>query len=222
VPEIPGYQLAGRNIPAQEVGGDHFDFIPIDEHRLAICLGDVSGKGLPASLLMANLQATLRSQTLASPSPQACIERSNRLLFQSTGPEKFVTLFYCILDYANHTLTFSNAGHEFPFLVSADGTMRRLETGGLAVGMLEDFPFGEETITLQPNDLLVICSDGISEAMDESRTQYGDERLSPLLAGQRAKTAVEVMEEIIRSVRAHAGSTPQMDDITLVVMKRSG
>ncbi len=220
-PEIPGYELTGKNIPAQEVGGDHFDFIPIDDNRVAICLGDVSGKGLPASLLMSNLQATLRSQTLASPSPKVCVEQSNKLLYRSTGPEKFVTLFYCVLDYRNHTLTFSNAGHEFPFLLSADGTSRRLETGGLAVGMLEDFPFAEETVTLAPGDTLVIYSDGISEAMDTNLSQFGDARLSTVLAAHSNRPAGEVVDQIISSVRSHVGSAPQMDDITLVVMKRS-
>jgi serine phosphatase RsbU (regulator of sigma subunit) len=222
VPVIPGYDLAGKNIPAQEVGGDHYDFIPIDDERIAICLGDVSGKGLPASLLMSNLQATLRSQTLATPSAKDCVSRSNTLLFQSTSPEKFVTLFYCILNYRNHTLTFCNAGHEFPFVLSGNGTIRRLETGGLAVGMLEGFPFDEETITLEPDDLLVICSDGVTEAMDTHQVQFGDSRLEGALREQRGQSAGEVMDRVIDLVRQHAGSAPQMDDITLVVMKRAG
>jgi sigma-B regulation protein RsbU (phosphoserine phosphatase) len=140
--------------------------MPIDDQRMAICLGDVSGKGLPASLLMANLQATLRSQTLNAHSPKECIEKSNRLLFLSTSPEKFVTLFYCIIDRSSHKLAFTNAGHEFPFVVGADERVRRLETGGLALGMLEDFPFEEEVIQLEPGDVVVISSDGVSEAMN--------------------------------------------------------
>jgi sigma-B regulation protein RsbU (phosphoserine phosphatase) len=149
------------------------------------------------------------------------VEQSNKLLYQSTGPEKFVTLFYCVLDFRNHTLTFSNAGHEFPFLLSADGKSRRLETGGLAVGMLQDFPFAEETVNLAPGDTLVIYSDGISEAMDVDLTQFGDSRLSAVLAEHHNTTAGELVDHIISSVRTHAGSAPQMDDITLVVMKRS-
>jgi sigma-B regulation protein RsbU (phosphoserine phosphatase) len=222
VPEIPGYELVGRNIPVQEVGGDHYDFIPMDDGKMAICLGDVSGKGLPASLLMSNLQATLRSQTLSTPSAVECVSRSNTLLFQSTSPEKFVTLFYCILDHKNHTLTFCNAGHEFPFLVSKNGNVHRLETGGVAVGMLESFPFSEETVRLEPDDLLVICSDGVTEAMDEKQMQFADIRLGAVLTENRHKTAAEVMQRVIESVRQHVASAPQVDDITLVVMKRSG
>lgn len=219
-PEVPGYELTGRNIPAQEVGGDHFDFIPIDEDRIAICLGDVSGKGLPASLLMSNIQATIRSLTLAIPSAKECVERSNKLLFRSTGPEKFVTLFYCILDFRKHTVTFCNAGHEFPLLVSSNGSIRRLEEGGLAVGMLEEFPFTEQTVQIQPDDLLVICSDGVTEAMNSLLEQYGDKRLGTLLQGLRAESSSAVMNHIIADIRSHVGSAPQMDDITLVVVKR--
>jgi len=222
IPQIPGYQLSGKNIPAQEVGGDHFDFIPVDEHRMAICLGDVSGKGLPASLLMSNLQATLRSQTFVNASPKECVDRSNTLLFRSTSPEKFVTLFYCVLDSHQHTLTFTNAGHEFPFLISKKGDIRRLQTGGLAVGMMESFPFAEETVTLEPEDLLVIISDGVSEAMNPDREQFGDQRLSEIIAQQRNGTADQIIDQIIAGVRTHAGSAPQMDDITLVAVKRTG
>jgi sigma-B regulation protein RsbU (phosphoserine phosphatase) len=222
VPEIPGYDLAGRNLPAQEVGGDHYDFIPIDGTKIAICVGDVSGKGLPASLLMSNLQATVRSQTLSNPSPRECVTRSNTLLYRSTSPEKFATLFYCILDYAKHTLTFCNAGHEFPFLISGKGTIRRLETGGLAVGMLEEFPYSEETVTMEPDDLLVVCSDGVAEAMDLNQSQFGDERLTRVLLEYRGMTATQVVEEVIAHIREHAGSAPQMDDVTLVAVKRAG
>ncbi|MEK6754641.1 MAG: SpoIIE family protein phosphatase, partial [Bacteroidota bacterium] len=116
-PVIPGYEVAGKTLPAQEVGGDSYDFITIDDHRIAICLGDVSGKGLPASLLMANLQATIRGQTIVANSPKTCLERANRLLFESTSPEKFATLFYAILDTKDHQLCCSNAGHEHPFLL---------------------------------------------------------------------------------------------------------
>ena len=218
-PDLPGYEIAGRNIPAQLVGGDHFDFMPIDDQRMAICLGDVSGKGLPASLLMANLQATLRSQTLNAHSPKECIEKSNRLLFLSTSPEKFVTLFYCIIDRSTHKLSFTNAGHEFPFVVG-DDRVRRLETGGLALGMLEDFPFEEEVIQLEPGDVVVIFSDGVSEAMNPSEERFGDARIEDVLNRNRHLSPNELIDKLVESIKAHAGTAPQMDDITLVIVKR--
>jgi phosphoserine phosphatase RsbU/P len=219
-PDIPGYEIAGRSIPAQVVGGDYFDFIPINDHRLAICVGDVSGKGLPASLLMANTQATLRGQTFISPSARECMERSNKLLFDSTSPDKFVTMFYSVLDVSSHQLSYSNAGHDIPYLLSPAGSLKRLNVGGVPLSMLEQFPFQEETIAMQPGDLLVICSDGISEAMDVNQVQFTDERLSLLLDKLRAGSAVDVIDGIVAAVRKHAGTAPQADDMTVVVVKR--
>jgi serine phosphatase RsbU (regulator of sigma subunit) len=218
-PQIPGYDIAGRSIPAQVVGGDYFDFIPVDERRTALCLGDVSGKGLPASLLMANLQATLRGQTLSAGSAQGCIQRCNRLLYQSTSSEKFVTLFYGILDCERHALSFTNAGHENPFLLSEGGTVRLAE-GGVVLSILEEFPYKEATVDLRPGDLLVIFSDGITEAINPAQELFGEARLAAVIAEHRTATALELIERIIGAVRAYAGTVPQMDDMTLVVVKR--
>ena len=219
-PDIPGYEIAGRSIPAQVVGGDYFDFIPVNDHRLAICVGDVSGKGLPASLLMANTQATLRGQTFINPSARECMERSNKLLFDSTSPDKFVTMFYSVLDVSSHQLSYSNAGHDIPYLLSPAGPLKRLNVGGVPLSMLEQFPFQEETIAMQPGDLLVICSDGIPEAMDVNQVQFTDEKLSLLLDTLRAASAVDVIDGIVAAVRKHAGTAPQADDMTVVVVKR--
>ena len=219
-PNISGYLLLGRTIPAQVVGGDYFDFIPIDKHRLAICLGDVSGKGLPASLLMANLQATLRSQTLNVESPKICLERSNRLLFQSTSPEKFATLFYGILDSESHTLYFSNAGQDPPCLLSNGKDIRRLATGGIPLGMLPEFRYEEESILLDPGDTLVMYSDGVTEAMNAAGEQFGEERLASLLLRSRPDSPETIIGHIVDAVRCHAGTIPQSDDITIVVLAR--
>ena len=219
-PQIEGYDIAGKSIPAQIVGGDYFDFIPMEDRRLALCLGDVSGKGLPASLLMANVQATLRGQTLLAKSAQECIRRSNRLLHLSTSSEKFVTLFYSILDPENHSLCFSNAGHENPFLFRPGSDLRRLSDGGLVLSILEDFPYQEATIGLLPGDLMVVYSDGISEAVNAGQEQFGEQRLSALIDQHRQEPAAEIIESIIRGVQQHASGTPQMDDMTLLVVKR--
>ena len=128
-PSIPGYDIAGMSVSAANVGGDYYDFLP-SEDRLVICLGDVSGKGMPASLLMANMQATIRGQNLVSSSASECMSRTNRLMFQSTDSAKFVTFFYAVLDIAGRTLEYSNAGHNHPILFSGDRDPQRLETGG--------------------------------------------------------------------------------------------
>jgi len=183
-PVVPGYDIAARTIPAQMVGGDYYDFITIDHNRLAVGLGDVTGKGLPASLLMANLQATLRGQTLLTASAKECIVRSNKLLFETTSDEKFVTLFYGILDTSTHQLLYCNAGHDHPFLFSEKQGQRRLGVGGVVLGILEQFPFQEDTVTLHDGDLLVIYSDGIPEAMNSDHVQFGAEKLEEILKGK--------------------------------------
>lgn len=220
-PAIGGYDIAGKSVPAQVVGGDYFDFIPTEDRQIAVCLADVSGKGLPASLLMANVQATLRGQTLLNVSPKVCVQRANKLLYLSTSAEKFVTLFYAVLDPEQHRLSFSNAGHDNPFLLSADGRAQRLRTGGVVLSILEDFPYEEETVSLGPGDILVIYSDGITEAANSSEVQFGEERLSKVIQEHRGETASGLIECIIREAKAFAGGMPQADDMTVVVVKRT-
>jgi phosphoserine phosphatase RsbU/P len=219
-PSIAGYDIVGRTIPAQEVGGDYFDFIPIDEHRLAFCLGDVTGKGLPASLLMANLQATLRGQTLTTGSPKTCLERSNQLLYQSTSPEKFATLFYAILDLQNHQIHYSNAGHDNPFLCSARAATKRLKIGGIPLGMLPDFSFAQESVPLEDDSILVAYSDGVTEAMNAQEEMFGEERIAAVIDEHKLAPASEIIDHLVSAVKTFAAGYPQSDDITVVVMRR--
>jgi sigma-B regulation protein RsbU (phosphoserine phosphatase) len=219
-PSVSGYDVAGQSISAQLVGGDYFDFIPVSDHQIAVSLGDVSGKGLPASLLMANVQATLRGQTLVNTSARECIAKSNKLLYQSTSSEKFVTLFYGILDHKSHQLQFCNAGQDPPFLLSDGKEPARLKTGGIVLGIMEEFPFAEETIRLEPGDLLVIYSDGIPEAINASKEQFGEEKLCALLQEHRTKPSADLINLIVAAVKQHAGTWPQSDDMTLLIVKR--
>ncbi|MCZ6766453.1 MAG: SpoIIE family protein phosphatase [bacterium] len=219
-PRVFGYDIAGKSVAAQQVGGDYFDFIPLDDMGMAICLGDVSGKGLPASLLMANLQATLRGQTLMDVSVSDRIRRANQLLFRSTDPEKFATLFYGVFDYKTHQLCFSNAGHENPILIRAQGAPVRLITGGTVLGVIDNFPFEEDHVVIDKGDTLVIFSDGITEAFDADENQFGEDRLMAVIDENRDQTALELIESIIAAVREFAGTAPQADDLTLVVVKR--
>jgi serine phosphatase RsbU (regulator of sigma subunit) len=220
-PQIPGYDIAGRSIPAQMVGGDYFDFIAMDADHLAVCLGDVSGKGLPASLLMANLQATLRGQSLHEIPVNERVTRSNELLYRSTDPEKFATLFYGVLDQQHHTLTYSNAGHENPFLFKAGGEVVRLTVGGTVLGVIDHFPFQEGVARIDPGDLLVVFSDGITEAFNIADEQFGEARLEDILKDGVDDAADRLIERIVEAVNTFAGQAPQADDLTLVVMKRA-
>jgi sigma-B regulation protein RsbU (phosphoserine phosphatase) len=218
---IRGYEVAGRTIPAQLVGGDYFDFIPIDEKRWAICLGDVSGKGLPAALLMANLQATIRGQTLWSPSACDCMDRSNKLLFRSTDPSKFATLFYGVLNIQSNWLCYSNAGHNPPLLMSNGREPVPLTSGGIMLGLIENSSFEEEVVPLRPHDLLVIYSDGITDAENLQEEEFGEQRLVALLNQHRAASACDLVEKILAAVQFHSRGAEQTDDITLVVVKRN-
>lgn len=219
-PTIAGYDVAGKTIPAQAVGGDYFDFIPIDDHRIAICLGDVSGKGMPASLLMANTQATLRTQALDAPSPKDWIRRANKLLFQSTSPEKFVTLFFGILDSRTHTFQFCNAGHDNPFYISQNSNLTRLSTGGIVLSMMNDFAYEEDSVTLQHGDTIVMYSDGITEAFNTNEEEFTDQRLGEHLNHHRGESATVLIDGIVAAVKTHASGTPQADDMTIVVLRR--
>ncbi len=219
-PEIPGYEVVGKSIPAQVVGGDYFDFITIDDCKTAIVLGDVTGKGLPASLLMANVQATLRGQAMFFISPKECMNHSNFLLHRSTSDEKFVTLFYAVLDSQQHSLSYCNAGHDHPILISETAGDQQLATGGVPLGIMQQGMYEEESILLHPGDILIAYSDGVTEAMNSAHEQLGLDTLLQLLKNHRKDTALNILETIYTTVQNHIGSTEQSDDITVVVVKR--
>lgn len=220
-PVVAGYQVAGVSIPAEEVGGDYFDFIPLSAGCLGLCVGDVSGKGLPASLLMANLQATLRGQARFNERPQDCVTWSNRLLYQCTDPEKFATLFYGVLDSAAHEVRYCNAGHERPLLLRVGAAEpESLAAGGLVLGVLDDFPYRAGAVRLDPGDLLVVYSDGVTDAVDGSDQPFGIAGLVGAMHTARERSAADAVSTLVEAVQGHAGTTPQADDITLVVVRR--
>lgn len=219
-PNFPGYDIAGKSAPAKVVGGDYYDFTEMGEHRIGLCLGDVSGKGMPAALLMANLQATLRGQTQQNLSPSVSLRRSNTLLLKSTDTDRFATLFFGILDVENHRLLYSNAGHNYPFLIRPDRGSRCLEAGGTVLGCFEDVAYIEDVVSLEPGDILVVYSDGITEAVDKRDEGFGEERLLKTIIEGLDDTAEQLIQRIIKSVNIYVGELPQMDDMTLVVVKR--
>ena len=216
-PAIPGYQIAGRSLAARNVGGDYYDYFPSGD-RYAICLGDVSGKGMPAALLMACTQATVRGQTLAESSAARCIERSNALLYQITDSDKFVTLFFAMLDPAGHRLHYTNAGHNPPILLS-DKKAQPLDVGGPVLSILASMPYQEAHLDLHSGDLLVIYSDGFSEAMNCRFEEFGEDRLLEVVTAARGLSPEEVIERSFEAVRQHAGGAPQTDDMTMVALK---
>ena len=218
-PTIEGIEIFGLSIPAKQVGGDYYDFIQIDDYHLGIAIADVSGKGTPAALLMANLQAGLRGQALITPSVKDTVTKVNFMLSRFIDIDKFVTLFYGILDIKNKTLTYTNAGHNFPFLLARDGNLRKLEKGGIILGMLDSFVYEEETVQLNPHDLMLLYTDGLTEAMNQKDEMFEEERLLRLLKDNQKISAEKLSQKIVDSVLSFQGNLPQGDDMTLVLVK---
>ena len=218
-PAIPGFRIAGRSLAARNVGGDYYDYYPAGD-RYAICLGDVSGKGMPAALLMACTQATVRGQTLVESSAARCIERSNKLLYQITDSDKFVTLFFALLDPDGRRLHYTNAGHNPPILLS-DKQVQPLDVGGPVLSILASIPYQQAHLDLHSGDLLVIYSDGFSEAMNRRFEEFGEERLLEVITAARdlELSPEEVIERSFEAVRQHSGGAPQTDDMTMVALK---
>ncbi|RMG63551.1 MAG: GAF domain-containing protein [Calditrichaeota bacterium] len=219
-PQIAGYEIFGISQPAQEVGGDYFDFIPRDDGTLAFALGDVTGKGIPAAILMANLQAIIRTEALMDLPPSEVVRRGNFLLHRNTDSDKFVTMFYGCLRPGSHELCYCNAGHDHPMLIRRDGTLMRLGTGGTVLGFVSPFPFEQTTLVLAPGDLLVIYSDGLTEAMNPLEEEFGEERLAAFFVERRHLPLDQLQHELYSRIEEYAGGLPQADDMTLVMLRR--
>ncbi len=221
IPAIPGYDIAAINIPAREVGGDYYDFIPASETQLGFCLGDVSGKGLPAAFLMGNLQATVRGQTLINSPCKDRVSRANKLLFGSTDPSKFATLFYGVFDFIQHNICYCNAGHNYPYIFHKDGSFQRLDVGGILLGCIPDAVYENTIIPVSNGDTIILYSDGITEAFNKNDEEYGEERFEDLLNKYHTGSSKILIEKIVNAVREHSGSEPQTDDMTIMIIKRN-
>jgi phosphoserine phosphatase RsbU/P len=220
LPVVPGYDFATAFVPARDVGGDLYNFIRLEEKHLALCVGDVSGKGLPAALLMAHIQATLQDFARETASTSACTRRVNHHLHRTTGEDKFVTLFYAVLDLENNTLNYCNGGHNPPMLLSGGESPVMLTTGGTVVGIMDDFPFEEETISVQPGNLIILYSDGITEAPGAGGELFGEQRLIDIARHHHQERAAVIKDRILEAVHAHAGDGAAADDMTLVIVQR--
>jgi sigma-B regulation protein RsbU (phosphoserine phosphatase) len=218
-PSLPNVDIVGLNLQAREVGGDYYDFMSLDEDRLGIVIADVSGKGMPAALLMANVQATLRAQTSQDHSPKECVARSNSLLCKSVERGQFVSLFCAVLNVKDRSFTYANAGHCYPLIFDRKGEFRELEKGGLVLGVVDGYPYEEESIVVQPGELVILYTDGITEAFNERNEQFEEERLVKVVQENLHLDASEISEQIVNRVIAFSEGAPQSDDLTLVVMK---
>ena len=218
-PEIEGFDIAGVSYAAKEVGGDYFDFIELGNNRWGIALGDVSGKGIPAALLMSTLQATLRNQALTISSLIDCITKANKFLYLNTDANKFVTLFCGVLDSKSKKFNYVNAGHNFPFHLDKKGEFRDLNIGGLILGIMADCQFEEGNVQLHPDEIIVIYSDGVSEADNELDEMFGDKRLKEIVWQNKHLSSQQIISRIYDGIKEFTGPIRQEDDITLIVIK---
>jgi sigma-B regulation protein RsbU (phosphoserine phosphatase) len=208
------------SLAARQVGGDYFDFISMADGLTGLCVADVSGKGITAALLMAVVQATIRGQSLVDISMSERLAAANRLIHQSTPADKFVTMFFAALDANKHQLHYSNAGHNPPFLIPLRGEPRLLESGGPVLGVLPHFTFEQSTIDLEIGDLLVIFTDGFSEAINPAMEEFGEDRLLEVARSVADQPAQRVLDALCEAVSAFCGTEPQFDDMTIMAVRR--
>ena len=218
-PSVPGLDYAGICRPARGVSGDYYDFLALGDGKLGLLLADVSGKGMSAALLGASLHAAVRANAPGAGSRCGeVLAKTSHLLFETTTPERYATVFYAVYDPATRILTYANAGHCSPMLVRK-GNCIRLNSLTLPAGMLSDLPALQKSVELEPADWLLIFSDGIPEAMSESGEDFGDNGLLDALSRHQSKTAAEVCQGIVDEVRNHLREQRQPDDITLIAVK---
>ncbi|MCI0659666.1 MAG: SpoIIE family protein phosphatase [Acidobacteria bacterium] len=225
LPRLENFDLAARNRPARQCGGDYYDAMCINgvdgNNSYLICVADVSGKGLPASLLMSNIQATLRALLGRIPSLTELSAHTNELLYVSTPSNKYVTAILVDLNPATGRIRFVNAGHTDCLLLRADGEEMWLKATGTPLGLLPGMGYEEQGLELLPGDLVALFSDGVTEAMDEEENEYGEARLAEFLRPIANQPAEVLVEKVIAEIDRYAGSAPQHDDITLFIIKRT-
>jgi sigma-B regulation protein RsbU (phosphoserine phosphatase) len=217
-PRVEGFELTAQSRSCFEVGGDYYDFIPLEGGRVGLVTADVSGKGTPASLMMASVHAWLQA-TAGTARPTRVLERLNRFLYAKTQTSRYVTLFYGELDPAGRRLAYVNAGHVPPYLRRADGREERLTAGGPVIGLLEDVALEAGELVLAPGDLLAVVTDGVTEALDPGGDEFGDERVRRTLAAAAGHGAGGVLEALVAAVDDWTGPAGCTDDLTALILK---
>ncbi len=220
LPSIPGLELAAICRPARAVSGDYYDIIPLGGSRVGIALADISGKGIFASLLMASLQAALRSAASMNSNLDTAhiVERLNQHLFQTTSDDRYATLFYAVYDTETRILKYTNAGHLPPLLVT-DGRVQTLAEGGTVIGLIEDATYNQGSVQVIPGSVLLVFSDGLTEPENVFGEEFGVERLRDELLRERNAPAGKLAEDLIESAERWSGSAEQADDMTVVIAR---
>ena len=218
VPRVRGLELAGVCIPAVDVGGDYFDFLQLGDDTTGLVIADVSGKGVPAALLMAGLQASVRSLSMASVEPAQLNGRLNEILFRSSSASRYATMFLGFYHAATRRLSYSNAGHHPPLVVGDDG-VRHLAAGGLPIGMFDGSTYTHDLAEFNAGDLLTLFTDGVTEAPGAHDEEFGESRLIELLKRHRTRPLDEIVAAVLDEIRQWSGTREAHDDITLVLAR---
>ncbi len=224
-PDVAGFQVAGINIPARQVSGDYYDYINVDDGHCGVAIADVSGKGVPASLIMAMCRSVLRSQAGAQHSPAAVLRRVNEQLFPDIKEDMFISMAYAILDRSSPTITLCRAGHDAPLHYKAqDRSVVRVNPPGMALGIDSGGVFDRVTadfsLRLEPDDCLILYTDGVTEALDADGEEFGMENLVRAILASASDGAAAVITRLTDDLRTFVGSQPQHDDITLIVIRK--
>jgi sigma-B regulation protein RsbU (phosphoserine phosphatase) len=222
-PPIAGLEYAGACRPALGVGGDYYDFLLLSKTDIGIAIGDVSGKGIPAALLMATLRAFLRGQTIQHQTDLTVLMANlNALVFESSAPNRYATFFYAEFDGTSRVLHYVNAGHNPPMVFRRAGGGRdvvRLDTGGPVIGLMEGCVYHQGRLVLETGDVLVAYTDGISEAMNTADDEWGEEQLMAAVRANPSMASRALIERLMASADAFVAGAPQHDDMTLVVVR---
>jgi sigma-B regulation protein RsbU (phosphoserine phosphatase) len=219
-PEPEGFDIAAVNLPTYEVGGDYYDFIDLGEGNIGIAVADVSGKGVPAALIMATFRAALRTQVRNDFAIAQIIRKVNHLLWESTSDSQFVTAVYGVLDTKTGRFTYTNAGHNPPMLVKLDGSLVELNRGGPALGVFDSAQYEEALVEVQIGDSLVLYTDGVIEAAADDGREFGVKRLQNTVTAASDLSAFKTTRAILDATRAFSGTDSFADDFTIVVIKR--
>ena len=222
LPSVPGLDYCGRCRPAREVGGDYYDFLELPEGRLGIAIGDVSGKGIGAALMMASLQASLRAQASVGHDLAELMKRVNNLIYKASSANHYATAFYAEYDPRSGQLSYVNAGHNPPAILRKSDAMCqvfRLGTGGPVIGLLQQSSYEQASFPVKPGDLIVLFTDGLSESMNAHNEEWGEDRLIEFARTWHGAPAFEAMTRILSAAEAFAAGAPQHDDMTLVVLR---
>jgi len=220
-PTYEGYDISGFNVPCRTVGGDYYDFAPYGDGRVGLVIGDVAGKGLPAAIMMSSLQARVQMLVATQPDPATAVAALNRAITERCPAGKFITFFFAVLDTASGMLQYSNAGHNYPMVLRADGTIEELPGSDMVLGIRACTKYELHDTTLNPGDMLAMFSDGVTEARNKAYEEFGEAGLAEFLRQHQHSSAKAATDDLLSHVREWCESTGFNDDFTIVLIKRN-